>query len=93
MHLLATILQEKKCMASSLKITDSFSVASSSGEVFNVEEHTRCETARVAGVKRETMGKAFLKTDEGRGVLKNDNGSFSIPSLGMTAHRAPDTST
>jgi hypothetical protein len=34
------------------------------------------------------MGKAYLKTDDGRGVLKNDNGSFSIPSLGVTAHRS-----
>jgi hypothetical protein len=75
-------------MALTTKITETFTVAAQSGEVFNVQEHTRCETARIAGVKRETMGKAYLKTDDGRGVLKNDNGSFSIPSLGVTAHRS-----
>jgi hypothetical protein len=74
-------------MALTTKITESFTISSSTGEVFNIQEHTRCETARVAGVKRETMGKSYLKTDDGRGVLKNDNGSFSIPSLGTTAHR------
>ena len=75
-------------MASTIKITESFTIAAPSGEVFSVQEHTRCESAKVAGVKRETMGKAYLKTDDGRGVLKNDNGSFSIPSLGVTAHRS-----
>ena len=75
-------------MALTTKITESFTISAQTGEVFNVHEHTRCETARVAGVKRETLGKAYLKTDDGRGVLKNDNGSFSIPSLGMTAHRS-----
>jgi hypothetical protein len=75
-------------MALTTKITESFTISAASGEVFTVQEHTRCETARVAGVKRETMGKAYLKTEDGRGVLKNDNGSFSIPSLGMTAHRS-----
>jgi hypothetical protein len=75
-------------MALTTKITETFTISASTGEVFNVQEHTRCETARVAGVKRETMGKAYLKTEDGRGVLKNDNGSFSIPSLGMTAHRS-----
>lgn len=75
-------------MALTTKITESFNISTQAGEVFNVEEHTRCETARIGGVKRETMGKAYLKTTEGRGVLKNDNGSFSIPSLGITAHRS-----
>jgi hypothetical protein len=75
-------------MALSTKITESFTISSQAGEVFNIQEHTRCETARVAGVKRETMGKAYFKTDDGRGVLQNDNGSFSIPSLGLTAHRS-----
>jgi hypothetical protein len=75
-------------MALTTKITESFTISSQAGEVFNIQEHTRCDTARVAGVKRETMGKAYLKTDDGRGVLKNDNGSFSIPSLGLTAHRS-----
>jgi hypothetical protein len=75
-------------MALTTKITEIFTISSQAGEVFNIQEHTRCETARVAGVKRETMGKAYLKTDDGRGVLKNDNGSFSIPSLGLTAHRS-----
>lgn len=75
-------------MALTTKITESFNISTQAGEVFNVEEHTRCETARVAGVKRETMGKAYLKTADGRGVLRNDNGSFSIPSLGLTAHRS-----
>lgn len=79
-------------MAFSTKITESFTVATSNGDVFNVQTHTRCETARIAGVKRETLGKVFLKTDDGRGVLKNDNGSFSIPSLGMTAHRSAEAS-
>ena len=74
-------------MALSTKITESFTISSQAGEVFNIQEHTRCETARVSGVKRETMGKAYLKTEDGRGVLKNDNGSFSIPSLGLTVHR------
>jgi hypothetical protein len=75
-------------MALTTKITEIFTISSQAGEVFNIQEHTRCDTARVAGVKRETMGKAYLKTDDGRGVLKNDNGSFSIPSLGLTAHRS-----
>jgi hypothetical protein len=75
-------------MATSIKITESFTIAAPNGELFNVQEHTRCETAKVAGVKRETLGNVFLKTNDGRGVLKNDNGSYSIPSLNMTAHRS-----
>ena len=75
-------------MASTIKITESFTISAQSGETFSVQEHTRCETIRVAGVKRETLGRTFLKTEDGRGVLKNDNGSFSIPSLGVTANRS-----
>jgi hypothetical protein len=74
-------------MATSTKITQTFTIAAKTGESYCVHEHTRCETAKVNGVKRETLGKAYLKTDDGRGVLKNDNGSFSIPSLGIVAHR------
>ena len=75
-------------MARTTKITESFTITAQTGQLFNVQEHTRCETTRVAGVKRETLGKAYLKTDDGRGVLRNDNGSFSIPSLGTIAHRS-----
>jgi hypothetical protein len=75
-------------MASSIKITENFTIAAQSGETFSVQEHTRCESAKIAGVKRETLGRTFLKTSDGRGVLKNDNGSFSIPSLGVTALRS-----
>jgi hypothetical protein len=76
-------------MAATTKITQSFTVASQAGDVFQIEEHTRCVTARVAGVKKETLGKAYLKTNDGRGVLANDNGSYAIPSLGVTAYRTP----
>ena len=74
-------------MASSIKITQTFTIAAKSGETYTVNEHTRCESSKVEGVKRVVLGKAYLKTDDGRGVLKNDNGSFSIPSLGVTAQR------
>ena len=75
-------------MASTIKITESFTIAAQTGEVYNVLEHTRVETTKVAGVKRETVGSVYLKTADGRGVVKNDNGSFSIPSLKVIAHRS-----
>ena len=75
-------------MKSTIKITDSFTIVADGGAVFTVQEHTPVETKKVAGVKRETMRRAYLKTEEGRGVIKNDNGSFSIPSLKVTAHRS-----
>jgi hypothetical protein len=75
-------------MASTIRITDSFTIVAENGEVFNVQEHTPIDTGKVAGVKRETMGDTYLKTDGGRGVIKNDDGSFSIPSLKVTAHRS-----
>lgn len=83
-----SVANERKQVASTIKITETFTIAAQSGETFGVQEHTRCETVKVAGVKRETLGRAFLKTDDGRGVLRNDNGSFSIPSLGVTALRS-----
>ena len=75
-------------MPSTIRITGEFTIAAPSGEVFNVQEHTHVETAKVGGVKRETIGRVYLKTDEGRGVIKNNNGSFSIPSLNVTAQRS-----
>jgi len=75
-------------MASSIKITDRFTIVAENGDVFNVQQHTPVETAKVAGVKRETLGRAYLKTDDGRGVVPNEDGSFLIPSLKITAHRS-----
>jgi hypothetical protein len=72
-------------MAASIKITQSFSITSSTGEAYVVQEHTRCNTINVAGVKRQEMGRIFYKTEDGRGVLKNPDNTYAIPSLGIKA--------
>jgi hypothetical protein len=70
------------------KITDQFSIVGDGGETYEVEEHTRYEVKKVGGVKSETMGRAYLVTVDGRGVLKQDGRAYSIPSLGVKALRA-----
>lgn len=75
-------------MAASIKITETFTIKSASGDVYRVMEHTRCVSSKVAGVTREVIGRAFYKTEDGRGVLKNpDDNTYAIPSLGIKAAR------
>jgi hypothetical protein len=72
-------------MAASIKITDTFQIVSGE-ESYKVQEHTRCSTTLVHGVKKEQKGRIFYKTEDGRGVLKNaDNDTYAIPSLGIKA--------
>jgi len=72
-------------MAASIKITDTFQIVSGA-DSYKVQEHTRCSTTVVQGVKQEQRGRIFYKTEDGRGVLKNaDNDTYSIPSLGIKA--------
>lgn len=64
------------------RITDTFMISTNGGETFKVVEHTKYETSKVAGVAREKIGRAFLKTEDGRGVIRNpDDNTYSIPSL------------
>jgi len=71
------------------KITETFTLVDDNGETHKVEEHTRYEIKKVNGEKREVIGRAFLLTDGGRGVLKNvKDGSYSIPSLSVKAIRS-----
>jgi hypothetical protein len=78
-------------MAASIKITQTFDIITATGEVVRVNEHTRCSTVLLNGVKQEQRGRVFYKTAEGRGVLKNaDNGTYAIPSLDIKAARRQD---
>jgi hypothetical protein len=71
-------------MALKTKITETFAITASSGETYQVQEHTQVEVTRTGGVKREKVGRSYLKTEDGRGVLKNsDNNTYAIPSLGI----------
>jgi hypothetical protein len=74
-------------MATKIKITESFTVTAGNGESYLIEEHTRCSTTKRAGVVHEQIGGIWLKTNDGRGVLKNDDNTYSIPSLGVKAVR------
>ena len=70
------------------KITETFQLIDDNGAVHVVQEHTRLEVKKVDGEKREILGRAYLLTDQGRGVLKNIvDGSYSIPSLSIKAVR------
>jgi hypothetical protein len=69
------------------KITDSFTLTADDGEVYQVQEHTRYSVKRLSGGNREELGASYLKTEDGRGVVKSPNGSYSIPSLGIKAVR------
>lgn len=70
------------------KVTDTFTLVDDNGAEHRVEEHTRYEVKKVDGVKNEVLGRAYLMTVDGRGVLKIDKGNtFSIPSLGLKAVR------
>jgi hypothetical protein len=78
-------------MADSIKITQTFSIVAPTGEAFSVQEHTRCSTVLVNGVKQEQRGRVFYKTVEGRGVLMNvDTGTYAIPSLQIKSAKRQD---
>ena len=77
-------------MAASVKITQSFSITAGTGESFVVQEHTRFTSTNVGGVKKQQIGRAFLKTEDGRGVLKNPDNTYAIPSLGIKAAKRQD---
>ena len=75
-------------MAQKIKITETFPVTADDGVVFQVQEHTQFEVTKRAGVTRELQGRSYLKTEDGRGVIKNhDNNTYTIPSLGVKAVR------
>jgi|GEM_PF-3341263 hypothetical protein len=75
-------------MALKTKITETFTVTADDGAVFQVQEHTQFEVTRRAGVIKEQQGRSYLKTEDGRGVIKNhDNNTYTIPSLGVKARR------
>jgi hypothetical protein len=77
-------------MATNIKITQSFSVTAGTGDLYVVQEHTRFTTINVDGVKKQQLGRAFLKTEDGRGVLKNPDNTYAIPSLGIKAAQRKD---
>jgi hypothetical protein len=58
-------------MALKTKITETFTVKADDGAEFQVQEHTQFEVTRKAGVTRELQGRSYLKTEDGRGVIKN----------------------
>ena len=74
-------------MATKTKVTDSFTVTADDGHVHSVQEHTRYTVKKVAGVNRDELGASYLKTEDGRGVIKNPDSSYSIPSLAIKAVR------
>lgn len=74
-------------MAVKTKITDSFTLTADDGEVYQVEEHTRYTVKRLPGGSREELGASYLKTEDGRGVTRNSDNTYSIPSLGIKAVR------
>jgi hypothetical protein len=77
-------------MAANTKITQSFSITSGTGESYVVQEHTRYTNINVGGIKKQQLGRAFLKTEDGRGVLKNPDDTYAIPSLGIKAAKRQD---
>ena len=79
--------QRSLCMATKIKVTESFTITADNGESYVVEEHTRCSTTKRGGVTHEQLGGSFLKTEDGRGVLKNADNTYAIPSLGVKAVR------
>ncbi len=74
-------------MATKIKVTDEFTVTDDDGQVHPVQEHTRYTVKKVAGVSREDVEASYLKTEDGRGVIKNPDETYSIPSLGVKAVR------
>jgi hypothetical protein len=75
-------------MALKTKITETFTVKADDGAEFQVQEHTQFEVTRKAGVTRELQGRSYLKTEDGRGVIKiADTNTYTIPSLGVKAVR------
>ena len=77
-------------MATNIKVTQSFSVTAGTGDSYVVQEHTRYTTINVDGVKKQQLGRTFLKTEDGRGVLKNPDNTYAIPSLGIKAAQRKD---
>ena len=69
------------------KVTDKFALTADDGEIYPVEEHTRYTVKKVDGTNQEKMGASYLKTEDGRGVIKNPDETYSIPSLGLKAVR------
>jgi hypothetical protein len=73
------------------KITEQFTAVGDGGEEYNIQEHTRCETKSIEGKKTEVLGRAYLLTADGRGVLKTDSHNvYSIPSLNLRVFRKND---
>lgn len=77
---------------SKTKITEEFVIAGAAGEEYAIQEHTRYTTTTVGGKKSEVLGRAYLLTADGRGVLKaNGQNAYSIPSLGLQSLRRLNT--
>ena len=74
-------------MVNKIKVTDSFTVTDDDGQVHLIQEHTRYTVKKVAGVNREELGASYLKTEDDRGVIKNPDNTYSIPSLAIKAAR------
>ena len=71
------------------KVTQAFTITASNGDVYQVEEHTKYAVTKLPSGSREDLGRTYLKTVDGRGVIKNhDDNTYSIPSLGVKATRA-----
>jgi hypothetical protein len=70
------------------KITETFTITASNGDTYQVQEHTRYEVTKSKAGNQEHLGRAYYKTEDGRGVLKNaDDNTYTIPSLGVKASR------
>lgn len=70
------------------KVTDQFTLQGDDGVRYEVQEHTRYEMKMVNGSKTEVLGRAYLLTTDGRGVVQGmGQNAYTIPSLGIKAMR------
>lgn len=74
-------------MASREERSKSFSIMDGAGNVYFLQRVTEILETNMGGQVFEEEGKSWYETDDGRGVNENTDGTFSIPSLGVTGNR------
>lgn len=70
-------------MATRTKITDTFPITAGNGDIYRIVEVTEFAIMSTATGEIELPGKVWYKTEDGRGVNKHGDGTYSIPTLGV----------
>lgn len=72
-------------MATRIKVTDRFTIMAGNGDKYRIVKKTEFAVMHTVSGEQERSGKVWYETEDGRGVNAHGDGTYTIPTLNVTA--------